>query len=104
MRFDRFTIKSQEVIQTAQSLAARYGNQQIEPEHLLSAMLADREGTTVALLRKLGVAPEAIAADSLRAVERLPKVSGAAMAEAYLSGRSKAVLEAAFAEATQMKD
>jgi ATP-dependent Clp protease ATP-binding subunit ClpB len=104
MRFDRFTIKSQEVIQTAQSLAARYGNQQIEPEHLLSAMLADREGTAVALLRKLGVAPEAIAADSLRAVERLPKVSGAGMAEAYLSGRSKAVLEAAFAEATQMKD
>jgi ATP-dependent Clp protease ATP-binding subunit ClpB len=104
MRFDRFTIKSQEVIQTAQSLAARYGNQQIEPEHLLSAMLADREGTAVALLRKLGVAPEAIAADSLRAVERLPKVSGAGMGEAYLSGRSKAVLEAAFAEATQMKD
>ncbi|MBI5581627.1 MAG: ATP-dependent chaperone ClpB [Deltaproteobacteria bacterium] len=104
MRFDRFTIKSQEVIQKAQSLAAQFGNQQIEPEHLLSAMLADREGTAVAMLRKLGVAPEAIAAETLRVVERLPKVSGAGMGEAFISGRTKAVLEAAFAEATQMKD
>jgi ATP-dependent Clp protease ATP-binding subunit ClpB len=104
MRFDRFTIKSQELIQKAQSLAAQYGNQQIEPEHLLSAMLADREGTAVAMLRKLGVAPEAIAADTQRVVERLPKVSGAGLSEAYISGRTKAVLEAAFAEATQMKD
>jgi ATP-dependent Clp protease ATP-binding subunit ClpB len=104
MRFDKFTIKSQEVIQKAQSLAAQYGNQQIEPEHLLSAMLADREGTAVAVLRKLGVAPEGLAAEAQRLVERLPKVSGAGMGEAYLSGRAKTVLEAAFAEATQMKD
>jgi ATP-dependent Clp protease ATP-binding subunit ClpB len=104
MRFDRFTIKSQEVIQQAQSLAAQYGNQQIEPEHLLSAMLADREGTAVAILRKLGVEPDGVAAEVLRGVERIPKVSGAGMAEAYLSGRSKAVLEAAFTGATQMKD
>ena len=104
MRFDRFTIKSQELIQKAQSLAAQYGNQQIEPEHLLSAMLADKEGAAVAMLRKLGAAPEAIAAETMRVVERLPKVSGAGLAEAYISGRTKAVLEAAYAEATQMKD
>jgi ATP-dependent Clp protease ATP-binding subunit ClpB len=104
MRFDKFTIKSQEVIQKAQSLAAQYGNQQIEPEHLLSAMLADREGTVVALLRKLGVAPEGLVAETARLVERLPKVSGAGTGEAYLSGRAKTVLEAAFAEAAQMKD
>jgi ATP-dependent Clp protease ATP-binding subunit ClpB len=104
MRFDRFTIKSQEVIQKAQSLAARYGNQQIEPEHLLSAMLSDREGTAVALLRKLGVAPEGIASEALGVVERLPKISGAGTGEAYLSGRTQTVMEAAFTEATQMKD
>jgi len=104
MRLDRFTIKSQEVIQQAQSLAAQCGNQQIEPEHLLSAMIADREGTAVAILRKLGVEPDGVAAEVLRGVERLPKVSGAGMGEAYLSGRSKAVLEAAFVGATQMKD
>jgi ATP-dependent Clp protease ATP-binding subunit ClpB len=104
MRFDRFTIKSQEVIQKAQSLAARHGNQQIEPEHLLSAMISDREGTTVAMLRKLGVAPEGIASETLGVVERLPKVSGAGTGEAYISGRTQAVLETAFTEATQMKD
>jgi ATP-dependent Clp protease ATP-binding subunit ClpB len=104
MRFDRFTIKSQEVIQKAQSLAAQYGNQQIEPEHLLGVMAADKEGTVVAMLRKLGIAPEAIAAEALGGIERLPKVSGAGTGEAYVSGRTKAVLEAAFAEATQMKD
>jgi ATP-dependent Clp protease ATP-binding subunit ClpB len=104
MRFDRFTIKSQELIQKAQSLAAQHGNQQIEPEHLLGAMLADKEGAAVAMLRKLGAAPEAIAAETMRVVERLPKVSGAGLAEAYISGRTKTVLEAAFAEATQMKD
>jgi len=104
MRFDRFTIKSQEVIQKSQSLAAQSGNQQIEPEHLLSAMLADREGATVAMLRKLGVAPEGLAGEALRAVERLPKIGGAGAGEAYISPRTKAVLEAAFAEATQMKD
>jgi ATP-dependent Clp protease ATP-binding subunit ClpB len=104
MRFDRFTIKSQEVIQKSQSLAAQYGNQQIEPEHLLNAMLADREGATVAMLRKLGVAPEGLGAEAQRAVERLPKIGGAGAGEAYISPRTKAVLEAAFSEATQMKD
>ena len=68
MRFDRFTIKSQETIQKAKSLAEQYGNQQIEPEHLLLAMLSDREGTAVAMLRKLGVAPESSAAEALRAL------------------------------------
>jgi ATP-dependent Clp protease ATP-binding subunit ClpB len=104
MRFDRFTIKSQELIQKSQSLAAQYGNQQIEPEHLLIAMLADRDGATVAMLRKLGVAPAGLAGEALRAVERLPKIGGAGAGEAYISPRTKALLEAAFSEATQMKD
>ena len=103
MRFDRFTIKSQELVQKAKSLAEQYGNQQIEPEHILQAMLSDREGTAVAMLRKLGVAPDPPSTDALRAIERLPKVSGGA-AEAYISARTKSVLDAAFAEAGTMKD
>ena len=54
MRFDKFTIKSQELIQSAQGLASQLGHQQIEPEHLLAAMLSDAEGTAGAMLRKLG--------------------------------------------------
>ena len=58
MRFDKFTIKSQELIQNAQSLASQRGHQQIEPEHLLAAMLQEREGIAGAMLRKLGVSPD----------------------------------------------
>ena len=104
MRFDKFTIKSQELIQEAQSLASRYGNQQIEPEHLLAGMLQDTDGIATAMLRKLGASPRGIAGDVTAAVEKLPSVSGGGMGEVYLSGRSKAVLEAAFGEATKMKD
>jgi len=104
MRLDRFTIKSQEVIQKAQALATERGNPQIEPEHLLSAMLADREGTAVQLLRKLGVSPEAIAAETRRVVERFPQVSGAGLGEAYVSPRTRALLEKAYQEAVAMKD
>ncbi len=104
MRLDRFTIKSQEVVQKAQALAAERGNQQIEPEHLLAVMLGDREGIAVSMLRQLGASPERIAAETLRAIERLPRVGGAGMGEPYLSNRGKALLETAFTEAGQMKD
>ena len=103
MRLDKFTIKSQELIQNAQGLAAQQHNQQIEPEHLLGAMLAEKEGVARAILRKLGVSPDGVAQEATLALERLPKVSGA-VGEAYLSPRSRAVLDAAFAEAAKMKD
>ena len=104
MRFDKFTIKSQELIQSAQSLASQLGHQQIEPEHLLAAMLDDKEGTAGATLRKLGVAPSDIGQEVSQMLEKLPKISGGGLGDVYLSGRSKAVLEASFNEATRMKD
>jgi len=104
MRFDKFTIKSQELIQNAQSLASQLNNQQIEPEHLLAAMLDENDGIAVAMLRKLGASPGEIAQSVKAAVERLPKISGSATAEVYISTRTKAILEQAFSEATQMKD
>jgi ATP-dependent Clp protease ATP-binding subunit ClpB len=102
MRFDRFTIKSQELIGNAQGLAKRLGNPQIEPEHLLGAMLAESEGVARAMLRKLGASPDGVANEVALALERLPKVSGGA--EVGLSRRAAAVLDAAFNEAEQMKD
>ena len=104
MRFDKFTIKSQELIQAAQSLASRYGHQQIEPEHLLAGMLQEADGIAGAMLRKLGVSPASVARDVTAALEKLPSVSGGGMSDVYLSGRAKALLEAAYAEATKMKD
>ena len=104
MRFDKFTIKSQELIQEAQSLASRYGHQQIEPEHLLAGMLQKADSIAGAMLLKLGASPGGVARDVTAALEKLPSVSGSGMGDGYLSARAKAVLEAAFAEATQMKD
>jgi len=102
MRFDKFTIKSQELIRDAQSLTSRYGNQQIEPEHLVAAMLEDKQGIARSLLRKLGASPEAVANEIITAIDQLPKVSGGM--EPYISPRTKPVLEAAFGEAEKMKD
>ncbi len=102
MRLDKFTIKSQELVQNAQSLASEHHNQQIEPEHFLKAMLNDEQGVAGTMLRKLGVSPNAVAQDLSLAIDRLPKVSG--IGEVYLSVRAKAVLDTAFQEATKMKD
>ena len=102
MRFDKFTIKAQELIQNAQSLASEHCNQQIEPEHLLKVMLDEDEGVARAMLRKLGVSPGGVVQELSLAIDRLPKVSG--ISDVYLSARLKAVLDAAFKEATKMKD
>ncbi|MGD9330414.1 MAG: Clp protease N-terminal domain-containing protein, partial [Desulfobacterales bacterium] len=102
MRFDKLTIKSQELLQNAQSLASRFGNQQIVNDHLLLAMLEEKEGIARTVLRKLGVSPDAVRDEIQAAVERLPKVSGAS--EVYMSAETRAALEKAFEEAAKMKD
>ncbi len=102
MRFDKLTIKSQELVQNAQSLASRYGNQQIVNEHLLLAMLEEKDGIARTVLRKLGVSPDTVRDEVQTAVDRLPKVSGGA--EVYLSADTRAALEKAFDEAAKMKD
>jgi ATP-dependent Clp protease ATP-binding subunit ClpB len=102
MRFDQFTIKSQELLGSAQALASRRHHQQIEPEHLLTAMLAEKEGVARSMLRKLGASPDGVANELGSALERLPQVSGPV--EVYMSRRSRGVLDAAFAEAEKMKD
>ncbi|MFO8084468.1 MAG: ATP-dependent chaperone ClpB [Desulfobacterales bacterium] len=102
MRFDKFTIKSQELIQNAQSTASNLSNQQIEPEHILLSMLHEKEGIARSILRKLGVSPEAVYREVAVAIDKIPKVSG--VSETYISARTKKVLDSAFAEASKMKD
>jgi len=104
MRFDKFTIKSQELIQGAQGLAGQLGHQQIDPEHLLKAMLEQPEGIARSILQKLGASPERVLHEVTDALEKKPKVSGAGMGEAYISPTIKKVLDGAFAEAAKMKD
>ncbi len=102
MRFDKFTIKSQELIQNAQASASRNNNQQIEPEHLLSVMLSEREGIAGAMLLKLGISPDDVAGDIEVSIDKLPKISG--NIDVYMSGKTKEILDTAFTEASKMKD
>jgi ATP-dependent Clp protease ATP-binding subunit ClpB len=102
MRLDKLTIKAQELIQQAQSLAGQHANQQIDPEHLLVTMLRASEGIATSILMKLGVSPAAILPDIEQAIDRLPKVSGAG--DVYFSAATRHVLETAFTEADNMKD
>ncbi|HEV3031567.1 MAG TPA: Clp protease N-terminal domain-containing protein, partial [Polyangia bacterium] len=55
MRTDKLTTKAQEALQQAQALAERRGHQELTPEHLLAALLAQEQGVVPALLRKIGV-------------------------------------------------
>ncbi len=104
MRFDKFTIKSQELIQQAQGLAGQAGHQQIEPEHLLKAMLTQPEGIARSIAQKSGASPEALLKQVSEVLEGRPKVSGAGAGEVYISSRSKQVLDKAFGEAAELKD
>ena len=104
MRFDKFTIKSQELIQGAQALAGQLGHQQIEPEHLLKMMLEQPEGIARSILQKLGASPEGVLQEVSQGLEKRPKLSGAGAGEVYISPTTRKVLDAAFAEAAKLKD
>ncbi|MDZ7696908.1 MAG: ATP-dependent chaperone ClpB [Deltaproteobacteria bacterium] len=104
MQFDKFTLKAQEVIQAAQQLAERFSNQQIEPEHLIKAILDQPEGVIPPLLGKIGADQRQLSKSFETALDKLPKISGAGYGQAYLSPRSKSVLDKAFKEAEQFKD
>ena len=104
MRFDKFTLKTQEVIQTSQQLAEKFNHQQIEPEHLVRAILEQTDGVIPPLLGKIGVDQRQLVESFEAALEKMPRVSGSGAGQAYISPRSKAVLDKAFGEAEQMKD
>jgi len=102
MRLDKLTIKSQEALAEAQSLASARGHAAIEAGHLLAALLAQPEGSTLPVLQKLGVSPNAVQASVEELLSRHPKVQGAA--QPRLSDGLTRVLDAAFKEAEALKD
>jgi ATP-dependent Clp protease ATP-binding subunit ClpB len=102
LQFDKLTVKAQEALQAAQEFAGRSGQQQIEPLHLLWALVAQGDGVVPPLLEKLGVAPARLAGEIQKQVDRLPKISG--VSQQYMSPASNDVLERAFKEAQSLKD
>ena len=102
MRLDKFTVKAQEALQAAQSMADQHDHQAIEPEHLLVALLEQREGVVGPVLAKLGARPEAIQRELQAALGKLATVIGAS--GHYLGERTRQALDRAQAEAERLKD
>jgi len=101
MRLDRFTLRGQEAIQSAIELAERGQNQQVEPEHLLSAMLEQPEGIVRPVLGKIGANVTVVLNDLHAAIARLPRVQGG---QQYFSPRLSQIFTAAQKQAEKMQD
>src|SRR5690242_13575924 len=102
MRMDKLTVKAQEALQAAQSLADQRDHQALEPEHLLVALLQQREGVVGPLLAKLGARAETLQRELEAELDRIPKVRGGS--GQYLGERLRTTLERAQSEAERLKD
>ena len=100
-RFDQLTLKSQEAVQQAQTVARDRGHQRIEPMHLLAALLHPDQQVVRSLLAQLGVNPAQILKAAEEGLNVLPKVTGG---ETTISPELNQILETAQAEAERMKD
>ena len=101
MNINKYTIKSQEALQSAIELARKAGNQAIEPVHLLTSILTLGDSLTDFLLSKLAIQRTRLEESLQRMLSALPKVSGG---EPYLSSDATKVLDKAEDIATEMKD
>src|SRR5579884_2022883 len=102
MRLDRFTEKAQEALQRAAETAREHGQQAVEPEHLMLALVRENEGIARPLLEAAGASLPALEAALVSEVERFPRVQGAV--RPYLAADLEAVLEQAEREAQRLKD
>ena len=106
MNTNQFTQKTIQAIQDAQRLAVEYSNQALEPEHLLVALAQQQDGLIPQLLTKMGVEPGNFLAAATEKVAALPKVTGSGRdpEKIYISNEMDRALNAAEAQAKQMKD
>lgn len=102
MKFDKFTVKSQEMLQESQDIAQKFGNPAIEPIHFLCAMIADKDGMVVSILKKIGVRIDQIRSDTDTTLQKMVQVSGST--SIYLSRDGKKILDHSLSEAMKMKD
>ena len=103
IRWEKLTVKSQQAMQQAQERATELGNPEIQPVHLLLALIEDREGVIPAVLEKIGVPTERLESDLHSIEEKLPRVAGASTQPAVSQGLNK-VIDQAFREAANFKD
>jgi ATP-dependent Clp protease ATP-binding subunit ClpB len=106
MDINRFTEKAQEAVRSAQTLATRYGNQQIEVEHLLYALLEQQGGLVPSILTRAGVAVDPLREAIEHEINRMPKVGGPSgpVDQVYITARLNKVFVAAEDEAKKLTD
>jgi len=103
IKWDKFTVKSQEALQVAQGSAAENGNPEVLPLHLMLELMEDKEGVVLPVLEKLGVPVQQLLTSVNAAIEKLPKVQGSGQ-QPGLSAALTKVLDGAFKEAENFKD
>src|SRR5579862_2117741 len=101
MRFDKFTIKAQEAVVRAQELAQQRNNPELLPVHVLSALLAEKEGVVHPLLQKLGANVGRIEQAVEGEIDRLPAATGTQLS---MSRAAQDVFRDAQKEADRLKD
>ena len=103
IRWEKLTVKSQQAMAQAQARATELGNPEVQPVHLLLALIEDREGVIPSVLGKIGVPIEQLEHEMHQIEEKLPRVAGSASQPGVSQALNKA-LEQAFREATNFKD
>ena len=103
MRLDKFTIKAQEALQSAQTLASEEQNPELSVEHLLFSLIKQTDGIVTPILQKLGVDIQSITSSLETIIQKSPKVQGED-AELRISMSLQSVLDAALKEATSLND
>jgi ATP-dependent Clp protease ATP-binding subunit ClpB len=101
---DKLTRKSQEALSVAIRRAAADGNPQVDPLHLLFALLEQEGGTAAPLLRAVGADPAVLAKEATEQIARLPRMRGASTSAPELSRQMLSVINTAASRARQMED
>ena len=104
MNFQKFTLKSQEAVRSAQEIASSYSNQSLEPIHILAAISQDPEGIGSEIINKISGELNKLKIKVNAAIEKLPKVSGVASTNIYMSNSLGQVFDQALKEATNLRD
>ena len=92
MTLDKMTLKAQDAVGRARELASEYGNQQIEPVHIMLALVSDKDGLIPTIMKKAGLNMQVVETSLTHEVERLPKVQGGGVTQLYFSSQSQKML------------
>jgi ATP-dependent Clp protease ATP-binding subunit ClpB len=103
MRLDKLTIKAQEALAEAMELASEQGHAEVQPLHVLAALLKQEQGAVVSVMNRIGAHPRQLQAEIETALRRLPRQSGAHL-QPHLSQELQQVLDLAWKAAQPLKD